>query len=97
MLINCPSCDHQVSQMAKSCPSCGHPISLPEPPVSVGVAKGIMSIIAAVVGFALFYVPSSSHDLARQSDTQFIFDLLPIFIGLLMFIPLIRLLFFKRK
>ena len=56
-LINCPSCEHKVSQLARACPQCAHPFE-PTKPITVeqtskryksGQALGLLVIAVGIL------------------------------------------------
>ena len=51
-LVNCPECEHQVSDKASSCPNCGHPIkkvSKLSTPMIPGRALNAIQVILAIL------------------------------------------------
>jgi len=50
-LIQCPACDHEISDRARSCPKCGHPLR----PFALVFSRGFVLILAVVALF--IFVP----------------------------------------
>ncbi|MFF8798799.1 MULTISPECIES: hypothetical protein [unclassified Methylobacterium] len=60
-LVNCPACDHRISEKAVACPSCGHPGGGPDrhgvvPALSrvAGTTISVNAVTGAILGSVMF-------------------------------------------
>ena len=75
-LINCPECEKEISDKAKSCPNCGYELnpqaSQPKQPSkkkSSGSGYGTWIVVIGVIIFILYLIGSSSDDNSSSSSS----------------------------
>ena len=68
-LINCPTCDKQVSSEAAACPECGHPLTpsapAPERKKKFSLVR-VLVLLGAVLGLIVIWNPSGAKDTAGR-------------------------------
>jgi uncharacterized OB-fold protein len=71
MLINCPACQHEVSDQAQACPSCGHPLTKPVAAKKKGkLSTAALVVIAGVVGMIII----GEHTSDNKTETAASYD-----------------------